>query len=88
MVFKTTSQGGRSAIAELLTKYDFRLDIGKGGSPVVELGATLVRAPASFGNVSKPQLRIVRWLEEDDLPNDGGPSDGRFPCGRCRRGAR
>jgi len=76
-VYKPSSQGGRSAIGGLLTKYSFRLGAGKGGIPIVELENSSYEH-RRFGIVNKPVLKLVSWKDEADLVNgiDAKPGEG------------
>lgn len=65
-VFRTTSLGGREAIGGLLSKYGYRMDIGKGGVPIIDLGETSYDHKR-YGKVHKPLFRIVSWQTETDL---------------------
>jgi hypothetical protein len=76
-IFKNTSQGGRAAAGELLSKFGYHAASGGRGIPVVELTVTSY-AHKRFGRVYKPSFVIVGWLDEGDpsaapaIP-DGGP---------------
>ncbi len=69
-IFKPTSHGGLSAISALLSRYGHRLDIGKGGIPIVELKVDSYEHKR-YGKIYKPSFRIKLWREEADLV-DGG----------------
>jgi len=77
-VFKSTSMGGRSACASLMTKYGSRCDLGKYGNPIVELSDGNYKHK-TYGTVAKPEFRIVSWLDDPGLidggavPATGGP---------------
>jgi hypothetical protein len=80
-VFKTTSQGGRSAIGDLLTKYAGRLAAGKGGMPIIDLAVDRY-THKRHGLVYRPLFRIVDWQDDADAAavtsgEEGHTSDAR-----------
>ena len=80
-LFKTTSQGGRSAMGELVTKYGRRLAAGDGRIPVVELAVDRYEH-TRYGTVYTPLFRIVGWQDDADpeaapvTPGDSVPTAG------------
>jgi hypothetical protein len=67
LIFKTTSQGGLSALGDVLNLYADRLEAGKGGRPVIQLAVTWYNHKR-FGRKCKPRFPIVGWVDEGD-PN-------------------
>jgi hypothetical protein len=82
-LYKTTSQGGRATIGELLTEYAHRLEAGKGGVPVVELAVSRYEHKL-YGTVHTPQFRIMGWQNDADpaatpvTPGGRAPNVGAF----------
>lgn len=74
-VFKPTSQGGHAAIGALLTKYGYRLGLGKGGIPIVDLDVTSYEHKR-YGTVFKPVFKIVSWQNEAALVPGAGEDLG------------
>ena len=70
-LFKPTSHGGRSAIGALLTKFGYRLSMGKSGIAIINLEVSSYEHKR-YGTVFKPVLKIVSWRDEADLVADGG----------------
>jgi hypothetical protein len=81
-IFKPTSHGGRAAVGGLLTAYGHRLELGKSGVPIIEIGAGSYEHKR-YGKVFKPIFRIVDWRAESELLTQVGEtppiSDDEIP---------
>ena len=75
-LFKPTSHGGRSAIGALLTKYGYRLSLGKAGIPIVDIDVSSYEHKR-YGTVYKPVFKLVSWQEEVDLVKSVAEKSGK-----------
>jgi len=65
VTFRTSSGGGKRAVAELCSLCAFRSKRGDPSIPVIKIESTTFPGKKGVGRVHKPQFDIVRWDEDD-----------------------
>ena len=74
-IFKTTSKSGNLAIANLLAEYGKKRMFNAGKMPVVTNASTQFKPKDKNYYVYAPSLKIVEWLDEQEIVQGGAPED-------------
>jgi hypothetical protein len=70
--FRTSSSGGRRAVAELCQLCAFRSKRGEPSVPIIKLASTSFQTK-NYGKIAKPQFDIVEWEKEGDEHHEIDP---------------